>query len=985
MAEQIDIGNVGGGGVASEVTLARLTATMELMAKKKGVNPADITAKMQKVMDESSKHVKENSQAKETNTEEVKKSTSRLKQFNNSLLGIAGSIVGTLGTSLSGFAGSLMKGSDQLADYASHVPVFGGALAGLASIIDTNIGAFRDLSNVGAVFGDGLNDIRRISANAQIPLAEFQELVGSNAERMKYFGATTAAGATAFATMSKNLKNNFGRELMNLGFTATELNEALLDYSEYNATQMGADRRSNRLNAKSASEYLKTLDELASVTGKRRDQIRDEMNANMQDQRVRAATAKMTAEQSTAFNAALTQAGMAGPALKEAIIDMADGVANDPFTAMLRSRSETFRRSAENLENMTTQQRNNFFVAVAEEADAYARGLGDSLDGVLGSTGPAADLARLGAEMAGKYTYQSDEQAKAAAAAANLEAQRAEGLKTFHDTIRNITTGLQTILTNQKMGDDGKPIAGSSILERMTAGFSAVADTLGDFIASPVFTEGIANLTQNIQAFIDNFSKFGLGTALFGGEEKVDTPGGEQSVQVKGLVGDLFGEGGTFDGILQSAMEGIKDGISRSVVNFGASLFDFNLSWDEILVGGIAGLGLLIAAPVIGIPGAIAAAIIAVIGYDKLVEGLGVAWDAISGVWTGITEWWDSLDFMAPITSTWDAISGVWTGITDWWDSLDFMTPINNVWDTITGFFSMDTLYSIGDLASSAWDTITGFFSMDTLYSIGDLASSAWNTVTGWFGFGEGEASFGISQLATDAWNTVTGWFGFGEGEAAYSISGIASSAWDTVKGWFSFDNFEFPSITGLFDTVWEKLTGFFDFDFELPSFKSFLPAWMGGGDDNNTSQSSNNADPSVATDGANTLMNAQTAMASFANIEGLENNLNAIKNGLDTDNVISYTEAMKDLVEVLEQLNDELAADNKVGYGTGENAGSVLSKMNTIGSGGSGNNEQLNNTMQQVLTVLTAIKTGTDITATNTRNIVGSNLARSSVSNIGY
>ena len=879
MAEEVDIGNVGGAGVASEVTLARLTATMELMAKKKGVNPADITKKMQQVMDASSKVIKENSEAKKQNTTEVNTSTRRLKNFNNSLLGIAGSIIGSVGTSLSGFAGSLMKGSDQIADYASHIPVFGGALGGLASIIDTNVSVFRELSNVGAIFGDGLNDIRRLSANAGIPLGEFTELVSSNSERMKYFGGTVAQGATAFAAMSKTLRTGPGYQFMMLGYTATELNQSLLDYSEFNARQMMSERHQNRLSAAGAADYLQTIESLATVTGKRRDQIRDELNENLSDQRVRAAIAGMTKDQSNAFNASLTQAALAGPALKEAIIDMADGFANDPFTAQLRANSKTFREQAHDLENMTALERNNFFRSVAEEADAYAMGLGDALQGVIREGGVAGDMAALGASMSGKYAELTQSQIDAQNAANALELQRSEGLKTFHDTIRQITTGLQTILTNQKMGDNGKPIEGSSILERMTAGFSAVAETLGDFIASPVFTTGIESITQNIQKFIDNFSKFGLGTALFGGEETIDTPGGSQTVQVNGLMGDMFGEGGTFDGILQSAMEGIKDGISKSVVNFGANLFDFNLSWDEILVGGIAGLGLLIAAPVIGIPGAIAAAIIAVIGYDKLVEGLGVAWDAISGVWTGITTWWDNLDFMAPITE---------------------------MWDKVTGFFDF--------------------------------------------------------------------------GEEGFSISALFGKAWETVTGFFSFDNFEFPSITGLFDNVWEKLTGFFDFDFELPSFKSFLPSWMGGGDESNDIT----VDASPAANGANALMDAQTAMTTFANIEGLENNLNAIKNGLDIDGVTSYTEAMQKLVEVLGELNAELNKDNYTGYGNGTNAGTVVDKMQTIGSGGGGSNEELNNTMQQVLAVLSSIRTGTDLTANNTRNIVGSNLARSSVSNIG-
>ena len=75
MAEEVEISNVGGDGVASEVTLARLTASMELMAAKKGVNPAEITKKMKKVMDESSGYVVNNTNAKKENTQATKKAT----------------------------------------------------------------------------------------------------------------------------------------------------------------------------------------------------------------------------------------------------------------------------------------------------------------------------------------------------------------------------------------------------------------------------------------------------------------------------------------------------------------------------------------------------------------------------------------------------------------------------------------------------------------------------------------------------------------------------------------------------------------------------------------------------------------------------------------------------------------------------------------------------------------------------------------------
>ena len=82
--------------------------------------------------------------------------------------------------------------------------------------------------------------------------------------------------------------------------------------------------------------------------------------------------------------------------------------------------------------------------------------------------------------------------------------------------------------------------------------------------------------------------------------------------------------------------------------------------------------------------------------------------------------------------------------------------------------------------------------------------------------------------------------------------------------------------------------------------------------------------------------------------------------------------------------MNDELSQDNYTGYGNGTNAGSVVSKMDTIGSGGGGNSEELNNTMKQVLMLLTQMRDLDIKVEGNTRNIVGSNIARGRVSTIG-
>jgi hypothetical protein len=102
----------------------------------------------------------------------------------------------------------------------------------------------------------------------------------------------------------------------------------------------------------------------------------------------------------------------------------------------------------------------------------------------------------------------------------------------------------------------------------------------------------------------------------------------------------------------------------------------------------------------------------------------------------------------------------------------------------------------------------------------------------------------------------------------------------------------------------------------------------------------------------------------------------------LDTTGVVNYTSAMEKLVEVLGELNDELSKDNN-GWsaGTGTNAGDVMA---TAGKGGSGNSDQLNNTMQQVLLVLNQMRDLDNKVEKNTRNIIGSNLAQGGVSKVG-
>jgi hypothetical protein len=126
------------------------------------------------------------------------------------------------------------------------------------------------------------------------------------------------------------------------------------------------------------------------------------------------------------------------------------------------------------------------------------------------------------------------------------------------------------------------------------------------------------------------------------------------------------------------------------------------------------------------------------------------------------------------------------------------------------------------------------------------------------------------------------------------------------------------------------------------------------------------------------------TGLDTLARIPDLQTNFNTI-NSLDAAPVRSYTEAMEDLVEVLERVNEVLAEDNKglFGGGTGVSAADALSQIGTATSGTSTGTQQLNSTMQQVLVLLTEMRDLDIGVERNTRNIIGSNLAQGGVSNV--
>ena len=1013
MAEEVEIGNVGGDGVASEVTLARLVVTMEAMAKAKGVNPADITKKMQKVMDESSKHVKDNTTAQKENTKETKKTTKTIKKLGQASMNAIGGLLGSVAGGFTGLAKEFVNGGNNLQDFAQHIPIVGGLLGGFAGYIDNTVSTFRTLSSTGAAFGNDMLETRRSAAQMGLSLDEFAGLITNNAGNLAALGGSVTLGAERFKKMNDNIKKSGDfAALKNMGFTVEEVNEGMGDYIDLQRRMGTLQGKSTAELATGSADYLKQIDLLAKVTGKTREEAEKALREQAADAAIRGMMNQfkegsqelknfqlslgIIEEMGGATGAAmkdlldgmpsgpetaqfLNMMGDAGPAMQDALKQIGDGA--DPqvlLTAMKNGGGEM-----EKFANMDADARAQYIASLRDQQPAMAEFL-DNATRMIDIGGRDLDAAKKEQDARDKTT---------------------DAFTTFEDAIRKARGIIQEAFV-----DSGIFEGAAKLVEKFSTKITGI-------IEDGTLQATMDSFFNSISTFVDNFKKFGLGTALFGKEAEIDESGQEiEGTAVKGLLGDLFGEGGTIAKAFGDSGNIVLEGITAAAKGFADGMFDFDIPWGTLFIGGLVGIGAAIAAPVLAIPAGIAAAVVAVFGIQFMKDLFTDVWTTITGIfsmdtvyaisdltsamWTTVTGWFGFGEGEATFAIS-QLASEAWSTVKGWFtfgegESFSISEVGKRVWTTVTSWFGFgegEATYAISTLISEAWTKITGFFDFgEEGFSFSALASKAWETVTGFFTWGKDAIGFSISTLASTAWETVKGFFTWGENTTGFSISGLLTTAWETVTGMFGFGDLAIPSIKDLFQGVVDKVKGFFTFDFKMPNFKQYLPKWLGGegksflgGSETaevvETPEAPNPAslDPTQAETGLAALQQTQSVVQSFASIPELQNNLETLKKGLDINGVRTYTSAMESLVEVLGKLNDELAKDNKFGVGTGTNAGDVVAKMDSIGGGG--NSDQLNATMGSVLAVLSEIR---DIEAgvqRNTKNMANGNIATSSVS----
>jgi len=438
----------------------------------------------------------------------------------------------------------------------SGIPIIGPIIGAMGNAIQAQTDRFRELSQVGADFGSGIDTVRNVAAQAGMSLDTFTSAIGQNSKNLAMLGGSASAGAKIFVAVNKSLQGPFQQGLARLGFSMEETAEYTAGYlAQQTRLGLAQGKTQGQLN-EGAREYLVELDKLARVHGMSRKEAQAALDAQTQDKRFKLFYAQMGASGKE------TQSFMAG--LSTANKEFSDGIADLMMNSGVPSANNEMAQSialnsprlvalSKQLQDGTISQEAANEVVREESARltelAKTQGKSQAQFTNLGSSVFLANSALIGLENYGKKAATvTAEQAKAMADntknAANLD-------KSLLDLRNQFMTALQPAL---------------KIFEGM---LTSGVGTLGKFVTA---------IALAIKTFMETVADKGLGAAISGAISSVikeaviglfSSPGA-----IAGLVGAialLFGAAAVKQVVVQKLAELLtqKGGPGGSVPDVG--------------------------------------------------------------------------------------------------------------------------------------------------------------------------------------------------------------------------------------------------------------------------------------------------------------------------------------------------------------------------------------------------------------------------------
>ena len=449
MAIRIDIPGIGPvevEGVASEETLQRIAAALEMSSK--GL------AKEQK---EQAKATKDATKAvKDYSTGWVAAADNLTQSFKNLAL-TATSVAAKFISNYESIAGNPIKASQELlntaidltADFAGGlagaVPVVGGFLKGVvdataalakiannmfADQLQKNVAALQIYAKSGISFSGGMQDMQNMAISAGLGLKEFSEVVSKNKIELNKLGlsggeaaARLSGGMGAATTTIGKSGQNLRKEMQKMGFMYEDQGEI---FTAFMAQQQAAGKLRNMSDvevAKGTREYATNLKVISDLTGKDAKKLLERANSEM----MRGALQnRLVGDQKTAFasaSALLTdKSKAAGDALMQYLSPMGTitdptVVANQELADMVRAVGDQVKAGNKKITSYTQEQ----MVLAADAMRKSGADFGEMVDtGLLAQiSGAGSDIARVRNEFMQNMPRDSDPKAAEKSAAAN--------------------------------------------------------------------------------------------------------------------------------------------------------------------------------------------------------------------------------------------------------------------------------------------------------------------------------------------------------------------------------------------------------------------------------------------------------------------------------------------------------------------------------------------------------------------------------------
>ena len=259
---------------------------------------------------EATKIVNQFSEAVEDSIDEHRKYEKSLRHVGSAVLGF--------GRAAAAGEGSISAFTDNLKGFN----IIGDSFANIGQRLDTNIETFRQLAQTGANFGQSIVEMRRAAGQALLPLDDFAQLVGQNANNLAALFGSTTVGAQRIAELSERFRTTGVDSLAPLGFTVDEINETLLLNLERQRRTFNFDANARQQNVASAMNLAKQLDRLAKLTGTQREELQAQIEAGMSNERFLAFLGGQTDEVATRMQAFSGTIGAIAPDLNEGFQDL---------------------------------------------------------------------------------------------------------------------------------------------------------------------------------------------------------------------------------------------------------------------------------------------------------------------------------------------------------------------------------------------------------------------------------------------------------------------------------------------------------------------------------------------------------------------------------------------------------------------------------------------------------------------------------------